>query len=83
VLLCIAVGIILAGHEPEQGMVYYGLLIGEIVLLLVLVALILTFIQTNFTYKEIILVKVYEYAQLMRNNTSSSDDSPHQNNIAS
>lgn len=77
VIAIIAVGILLGGHHPSQGMLYYGLLIGETLLCLVLVIVTIVFAQTNLVYKEIILVRVFEYVEI-RNNTSSSEDSPHQ-----
>lgn len=51
VLAIIAVGILLGGHHPNQGMIYYGLLIGETLLCLLLVIVVIVFIQTNLVYK--------------------------------
>lgn len=50
-LATIAIGIILAGHHPGDGAVYYGLLIGESILCVILLAVLIIFIQTNLTYK--------------------------------
>lgn len=50
-LITIAIGIILAGHHSGDGAVYYGLLIGESILCVILLASLVIFIQTNLTYK--------------------------------
>lgn len=47
----IAVGILLGGHHPSQGMVYYGLLIGETILCLVLAIVLIVFVQNNLVHK--------------------------------
>lgn len=77
----IALGIVLGRHTKNEGMLYYGMLIGESVLVLILIVTIVVFVQSNLVYKEIILVRVYEFVEI-RNNTSSSDSSP-RHNIAS
>lgn len=81
IIALVALGIILAGHSPGQGMIYYGLLIGESILCLLLLALLIVFVQANLTYKEITLVRVFDYVELQHNTGSSDDDQQH--NIAS
>ena len=61
ITLIIALLVILTRNQKSAGSLYLGLIVTITILALILMPLLIYFIQKNMTFKEIILVRMYEY----------------------
>lgn len=77
IIAIIVLSVVLGSLAHKSKAVYLALLVTISFLCLMLLITAAYLFQKNLTYKEIILVRVYEYAERLQNNTSSSSDSPH------
>lgn len=71
----IGLAFVITHYSAQDGPIYYAMLFMETVLALMFCVSVTIFVQSSLAYKELVLVKVYQFAEYMKN-TSSDGESP-------